>query len=178
MERSPDYKFKILILGSGNVGKTSLVRRFVERHFYEDYLPTLGVNLLGTDVSIDFQGKLTPVALSIWDVAGQDVFRRLVPTYHLGANGVLYVVDLTRPQTIDTLKQWHADVRQNVPKPLPTLLLGNKCDLEHSVDENAITAAMQLVGAFKFLKTSAKTGENVPEAFMILTKAILEKNPG
>jgi len=173
----PERKYKVLLLGSGNVGKTSLVRNFVEKRFSEDYLPSIGANLFVKSFTVNQKKAKVTVQLTIWDIAGQQRFLPMNSTYHKGAKGLFFVADLTSAETFDTLPKWYEDLCKTVRDPIPTVLLANKCDLEATVSDDAIAAAMEKVGASTFFKTSAKTSENVLEAFTTLTKAILDSNP-
>ncbi len=172
-----ERKYKILLLGAGNVGKTSLVRNFVEKRFSEDYLPSIGANLFVKAFTLPFKnGKIT-VQLTIWDVAGQEQFRPMMATYHKGAKGVFFVTDLTSIESFELLPKWYDDFRKNIPNPIPTVLLANKCDLPATVGDGTVSTTADNCKAIAYFKTSAKTSENVMEAFTTLTKAILEKNP-
>ncbi len=175
MSFTPDLKLKILLIGSGRVGKTSLARKFVEKQFQKDYLPTLGVNLMAKDITLDFRGKSINVRVTLWDLAGQESFKALLPAYYRGVEGVFFVADLTNPRSFETLPRWHADLKQTVPEPVPTILLANKCDLPATVDDKTIQDSIPLVGASASFKTSAKVWDNVLNAFQALTLLILEK---
>ncbi len=176
MSFNPDVKLKILLIGSGRVGKTSLARKFVEKQFQKDYLPTIGVNLMAKDFTIDFRGKALNVRLALWDLAGQESFKSLLPAYYRGLDGVFFVADLTSPESFETLPLWHADLKRTVSTPVPTILLANKCDLPARIEEKTIQDSTQRVGASACFKTSAKIGDNVLEAFNTITLLILEKN--
>ena len=96
--------FKLIVCGTGGVGKTSLIRRYVENKFEENYLMTLGMDPTNTAIEVDFgNGKTVPVNLIIYDVAGQDRFQSLREVFFRGAHGALLVFDLTRPETLDEL---------------------------------------------------------------------------
>ncbi len=172
-----ERKYKILLLGAGNVGKTSLVRTFVEKRFSEDYLPSIGANLFVKAFTLPREKGKTTVQLTIWDIAGQEQFRPMMATYHRGAKGVFFVADLTSIESFDLLPKWHEDLLKNVPDPIPTVLLANKCDLEVVVGDGTISTAAEACGASTYFKTSAKTSENVMEAFTALIKAILDVSP-
>src|SRR4030042_6925069 len=103
----PERKYKILLLGSGNVGKTSLVRNFVEKRFSEDYLPSIGANLFVKAFTVTHKKAKVTVQLTIWDIAGQQRFLPMNATYHKGAKGVFFVTDLTSPDSFDTLPKWY-----------------------------------------------------------------------
>ena len=118
-----DYTAKILVLGDGAVGKTSLVRRFVRGEFDEDYIATIGVNLKHKsleDIGLD---------MSIWDLYGQ---KSMSPGKHssnyVGAEGALIVFDLTRKRTFDNLGQWIDDLYEVIGR-IPLVFAGNKRDI-------------------------------------------------
>ncbi len=178
METPKEAKFKIVILGDYAVGKTSLVRAFVEKKFSEDYIPSIGVNLYVKEVLLELQGKKLKVTLTMWDIAGQKMFKSMLPAYHLGANGVFFVADLTRPESFENLVSWHKDLVKNIRAPLPTILLANKTDLIPAVDENVIAEIMKKVGASTYFRTSAKTGDRVQEAFRTLAMDVFKDNYG
>ncbi len=178
MESPKEAKFKIVILGDYAVGKTSLVRAFVEKKFSEDYIPSIGVNLYVKEVLLEHQGKKLKVTLTMWDIAGQKMFKSMLPAYHLGANGVFFVADLTRPESFDNLTGWHKDLTKNISAPLPTILLANKSDLDPVVDDTAVAQTVKKVGASAFFKTSAKTGDKVQDAFKTLALDVFKDNFG
>jgi small GTP-binding protein len=167
----PDYVIKICLLGEANVGKTSLVYRFIENQFRDNYKSTLGVNLLKKDLNIEGYGG---VAATIWDLGGQESFRSLRKLYLEGANGALVIFDWTQKESFLKLDSWIQDFRLE-RKDEPILLIGNKDDLKDkkkvSKDESLELARRY---GLNFLSTSAKTGSNVEEAFNAVTKTILD----
>jgi small GTP-binding protein len=178
MEETPEYRFKLVILGEWGVGKTSLVRNYVEQKFAEDYLPTLGVNVLVKEIDVEHNGEVVKVSLSIWDLAGQKEFRAMAPAYHAGASGAFFVGDLSRIMSFDELPTWYEDLVRNVKKPIPTILLANKCDLHHYVEDSYLDEVAAQVGALKWFKTSAVTGESVQESFQMIAEKMLEEYLG
>lgn len=166
---TPDHKLyqkKVCLLGEFAVGKTSLIRRFVERRFDEKYLTTVGTVV--TRKAVPVAGVM--VNLLIWDLAGGRNFSR--SSYLVGLAGALLVCDLTRNETLDAFRGYVANVQQVNPQAV-VILLANKSDL---TDERVITAEQlqamaKETGAPLFL-TSAKTGDQVETAFTLLAERL------
>jgi len=110
--------------------------------------------------------------LNIWDVLGQKTHGTLHSSYYLGASGALLVCDMTRPETLEHLKQWATELFE-VSGEIPITILGNKCDLEMKVDPLDLESHASTLGCPMML-TSAKTGQNVHEAFQTLSERIME----
>lgn len=156
---------KICMVGPFAVGKTSLVRRFVESIFSDNYLTTIGVKISKKIVD-------TPnnqVNLMIWDIEGVDIFTALKPSNLRGAAGVLLVLDGTRPKSIEVAADIHKSLTEHLPN-IPILCLLNKSDLsfDWKLDSTDLQKLEQL--GMATLKTSAKTGENVEQAFKMLVE--------
>jgi small GTP-binding protein len=151
---------KVCLLGAQAVGKTSLVKRFVESLFSEDYKSTVGVKI---DKKI-VESNAGSVTLVIWDIHAEDKFQRISQTYLRGTSGFLLVVDGTRPQTLEVARDMEALVEQTVGK-IPFVLLVNKADLrdQWQVNPEHLTAWQAPI-----FHTSAKTGEGVEAAFAAL----------
>ena len=151
--------YKVVIAGDGNVGKTSLVRRYCEGKFDESRIMTLGV---------DFQTKLVTlehvtVKLSIWDVAGQDRFLSFRDTFYQGAHAVALVYDVTAPFTFFNLMHWRDEIQSIVPL-VPMVVIGNKSDLYSVIPPDEAKGWAKGLN-MPFLLTSAATGENVDQFF-------------
>ena len=166
------FILKILTSGEGGVGKTTLLKRYVEGTFSADTKMTIGVEFFLKELEVD--GK--QCTLQLWDFGGQERFRFLLESYVLGAKGALLMFDLTRPVTLDNLQEWVTIVRKGDPA-IPVLFLGTKLDLkgEIMVDDEYAVSFKQQFNMFDFLKVSSKTGENVQEAFELITRKILER---
>jgi small GTP-binding protein len=166
------YILKILTAGEGGVGKTTLLHRYVEGKFSAETKMTIGVEFFLKETEIDSK----QCTLQLWDFGGQERFRFLLESYVLGAKGALLMFDLTRPITLENLEQWVNIVRKGDPN-LPILFLGTKLDLddEIQVDDNYAKEFLEIFDLMDFLKISSKTGENVENAFKVLTRKILER---
>ena len=135
MSVNSSYIIKICLLGEANVGKTSLVYRFIENKFRGNYKSTLGVNLLKKDLNIQEYGD---VSAQIWDLGGQESFKSLRKLYLEGANGALVIYDCTKKKTFEKLNGWIKDFKQARGEE-PLLLLGNKTDLKNNIKINEIS---------------------------------------
>lgn len=153
---------KVVIAGDGNVGKTSLVRRYCEGKFETSRVATIGV---------DFQTKVVElpggsVKLSIWDMAGQDRFQVVRSGFYRGSLGTALVYDVTDPVSLEHLDKWYQEIVGITPGQ-KFIVVGNKVDLERaSQAEIASTFAASV--AAPYLETSALTGEGVSEMFKTL----------
>ena len=164
----------MVLLGEASVGKTSLVYRFIENKFRENYKSTLGVNLLKKDMNIEKYGN---VSAQIWDLGGQDSFRSLRQLYLEGSNGAFLVYDMTNKKSFKKCDDWIESFRET-RKSAPIFLLGNKSDLEAQFKITKSEAEEYgKLHNIKIIFTSAKSGQNVEEAFIELTKIILDKIP-
>jgi small GTP-binding protein len=147
------YIFKITVIGDGEVGKTSLIKKFTKGSFKEDYIKTIG-----------------EITLFLWDIAGQDEFHFLRPSFFKESKAAIIVYSLEENklgrESFKNITNWHDDIKQFCGD-IPILVFGNKVDLvdEESLDEANI---LKLVKKRKFLgyyRTSAKTGKGVTSAF-------------
>jgi len=166
--RKPNFMTskKVILVGHFGVGKTSLVRQFVHQKFSDEYLTTIGVKIDKKEMSFDNGNSVT---LILWDIAGETTSAKIPASYKLGAHGVLYVFDVSRPSTFENLTDQISDLRKMLPDA-PIICLANKSDLLAS---NFRADIEKQIGDQKLLFTSAKSGENVQEAFEALTKDIM-----
>ena len=166
--------FKCVVIGPGAVGKSSLMRRFVENRFELSYHFTIGVDFLAKIVEYE---KEKFAKLSIWDVAGQERFKILRRSFYKGIHGALLVFDLSRAQTFTDMKKWLIDLRSIIEEKIPVVIIGNKSDLLPEVGE-VITRnePKKLAESEKsiYIETSAKTGENVENVFIELTQRMIK----
>ncbi len=168
---SHSYLFKVLTAGDGAVGKTTLLRRFVDGKFSEGVQMTLGVEFFTKELTI---GN-TKVMLQLWDFGGQEHFRFMLSKYALGAKGALIMFDLTRMLTLQSIDEW-VNICKNDPR-MSVLLIGTKLDLEDAITVSDETAK-ELIEKYNFvdyIKVSSKTGKNVNDIFEKLAKLILKR---
>ena len=159
---------KICMLGGFAVGKTSLVARYVTSLFSEKYLSTVGVKIDKKQIAVDGRD----VTLMLWDIYGQDDFQTVQASQLRGMSGFLLVVDGTRRATLETARLMQQKATDAVG-PVPFILLLNKADLasEWEIDEQAFFKLAEQ--GWRVIRTSAKTGEGVEQAFETLTRAML-----
>jgi small GTP-binding protein len=151
---------KVILLGHFGVGKTSLVKRFVQQRFSEEYHTTIGVKVDKKELVIG-DHHLTMI---LWDIEGGKSQQHLPPSYFAGAHGIIYVFDLTRPATWETIQEELTYFTERLPSASKRII-GNKRDL---VDEMQMREFQdRYKGQYDYL-SSAKTGENVEELFYAL----------
>ncbi len=170
-------KYKVCLVGDAAVGKTSLIRRFVYNDFDDKYLLTLGTRISKKTLEIrDDRGRDFGVNLIVWDIMGQKGFRELLrDAYFYGAKGILAVCDVTRRDTLESLHGWLNDVNAVTGK-VPMIFLGNKFDLKERVQVSTVELGRVAQGyGAPWFNTSAKTGDNVEEAFAKLAMLILAR---
>jgi small GTP-binding protein len=161
---------KVCMLGSFSVGKSSLVRRFIESIFSEAYHTTIGVKV---DKKVVRVGE-EDVTLVLWDIHGDDVFQRLQLSYLRGMSGYLLVVDGTRKQTLEDALAVNDRVVKELGK-IPGVLVLNKCDLIADWEVDSDREAKLKEDGWTVFHTSAKTGDSVDRAFSHLAHAMLGK---
>lgn len=154
---------KIVLLGHFGVGKTSLMKRFIDDSFSEDYKVTLGVQIQKKEVELRSGRKLP---LIIWDVEGNTSVKNARLSYLLGSNGFIYVFDATRVDTFSELNEEIEFLTEHYPNA-KIKVIGNKIDLVSKQSLIDILGAKEI--KFDYL-TSAKTGENVNDMFQELAQ--------
>lgn len=157
------YKKKVVLIGSFAVGKTAMMNRFVDEKFLIDYKATIGVNLMAKKLEIE---NGTVINFSIWDIAGQLAFKGVWKNFYNAAAGALVIFDVTRQLTYDEVPGWHQNIFEHIKEGIPCVLVANKIDL---VEKRIITTEQgkELADSLgmDYIETSAKTGENVINAF-------------
>jgi len=172
-ETTVDFRFKVCLLGEAGVGKSSLVARYVLNQFTERYSQSIGARMLKKELRVRTPEGDVTVVLLIWDVMGEKSLADLLKdAYFGGSQGILAVADLSRPDTIQALPGW-IGAAQSVAGSVPVVLLGNKNDLDPSIESTESFGALAERSSTPCWLTSAKTGENVETAFQTAAAAIL-----
>jgi len=177
-----EYLYKILVVGDIGTGKTSIIKRFVHNIFSMHYKSTIGVDFALKVINWD---PKTEVRLQLWDIAGQERFGNMTRVYYKEAVGAFIVFDVTRISTFEAVAKWKADIDAKVTygpddKPIPVVLLANKCDLakEGGYVKNATEMDKYVSenGFIKWFETSAKDNVNIDKAAKFLVQHILEND--
>ena len=156
---------KIVLVGHFGVGKSSLIKRFVENVFSDNYLVTIGVHISKKELELN-GSQLT---LVIWDIEGKDDLKKLRPAYLIGTSGFIYVIDPTRPQTYEHFKDEYDFLTIGFPQA-KLVTVANKTDL---IDLEAFKKQLTLKHISIDFFTSAKNGTEVDEVFFELGKRLV-----
>lgn len=160
---------KVCMVGAFATGKTSLVARFVRSIYAEIYQTTVGVKIDKKVMQIGEQALM----LILWDLHGEDDFQKLRLSYLRGSSGYFLVVDGTRPDTLDKAFLLQNRVEEAIGT-VPFILLLNKADLQDEWELDEIALEDVRDRGWTIIKSSAKTGAGVEEAFMALSRKMLE----
>ena len=171
-----DRIVQLLVIGDSSVGKTSLITRYTNGTFKEEYLATVGLDYYSKNEEINNQA----IQIKLWDTAGQERFKALTQNYFRNAEGVLLAFDVTNEESFNNLKDWISSIKINMEAKnifLPLIVVGNKIDMENDREitkEEAEKFASE--NKYKYFETSAKTGEGVDEAVKELINLVLNQN--
>ena len=172
-----DKTCQLLIIGDSSVGKTSIISRYANGTFKEEYLATVGLDYYTKDEIIDNK----TIQIKLWDTAGQERFKALTQNYFRNAEGVLLVYDVTSTESFDNLKYWIKSIKDNMEQKnmhIPLIIIGNKIDMEDAREinrENAEKFAGE--NSYKYFETSAKTGAGVDDAIRELLYPSFDLTP-
>jgi small GTP-binding protein len=193
VEQGGVYRFKFIVLGDHEVGKTSIIRRFVENSFLDKYRATIGLNIL----SHDFEAFGNKISIMLWDIGAQKFFKRYRKTYYNGAQAAFIVFDMTNRESFNNLTFWYNELMEFIEyKDLPIIIVGNKTDLDEQrvvTQEEGIQLATDLSKLsglaesttlsdysdlsdlsasqtkISYIETSAKTGTRIQDAFSLIS---------
>ena len=173
-EKPRAINYKIVISGRSAVGKSSLLLRFTDDRFLEDYLTTIGVDFKFRTLKINNE----MFKLQIWDTAGQEKYQTITKTFYKDAHAIVLVYDLTSRASFEEMKNiWFEEAKRNADPSVLFVIVGNKKDDINKIEVNQVDvdAFTKKEGLLSF-QASAKSGENVENTFFTLTKEIYAKN--
>ena len=165
-EASKKFRFKITVIGDGAVGKTSLIQKFTNDNFKEDYIKTIGAQFSIFDKKIDGD----KIKLLFWDIAGQDDFNFLRPSFFKNSVAAIIVYTLEEnelgEESFKNITNWDVDIKKYCGD-IPVVIFGNKVDLidEKQLDTSVIEKIVEENNYLGYFITSAKTGHGVIDAF-------------
>ena len=176
MNSLKEIQKKILILGDGSVGKTSLIRRLVVDKFDDRYIATIGTKITAKDLQVEMDRQKIYLKLQIWDILGQKGYRKLYNSSFRGVDGIFMVADITRKDTLMSLKNYWIPLVNKVAGVVPFVILANKSDLIERAEFNE-NDLKEFASVYKVpsYPTSAKCGETVQRAFEILGKRMIRR---
>ena len=176
---------KVVLIGDGRVGKTSIRRRFMGKGFTVQHLMTLGADFSEKAGEIEINHQKMNYTLQIWDIAGQDSFMAVRKRFLANAAAIIVVYDITNPQSFHSLGKWINEVwKVNNDITNPILIIGNKTDLvnQRMVENSSVTefynnlhTKYPKIHSINYIETSALTGENISEGFELITRSIYNK---
>ncbi|XP_010576296.1 PREDICTED: ras-related protein Rab-17 [Haliaeetus leucocephalus] len=168
----PTYTYKVVLLGSMSVGKSSLAYRYVKNDFKE-LLPTVGCSFFTQTLNLE----VATVKFEIWDTAGQEKYHSVCHLYYRGAHAALLIYDITNKETLNKAKLWLRDLEKEfLPNEIVIALVGNKMDL--AAEREVATQEGEEFARTKgllFIETSAKSSQQVNDIFMAIAQELLQR---
>ena len=169
-EPQPEKTVSILTVGETQVGKTSLILRFIDRVFYYDTKTTIGVDFKVKRISLLNRNIL----VKIWDSAGQERFKTVTRQYYKNAEGVMLIYDVTSEKSFSMIEEWFTSIIENKRKGAQVILIGNKTDSVNRVISEEQGKSLAKKYEVQYYETSALSGENVDKVFEELAESILK----
>ena len=167
----PNHIFKVILIGSAGVGKSSLLLKASKSHFDNNHNATIGVEF--GSILVKTTDKL--VRLQTWDTGGMESFRSLTRIFYRGAHIILVVYDVGNLKSFTSIGEWLEEARQYAGTDIKAILVANKCDLPNKIVSKEMAMefkrSQKLIG---YIETSAKTGENVKEVIYTIIHRCLE----
>ena len=172
------YAFKIILLGSIAVGKTSILNRYISNEFEEEHKCTIKIEFKTKLININ---NMVQAKLIIWDTCGDEKFKAITRQYYKDADGILLVYDITKRETFDNIINWTNEIKNNAPEEAVLFLVGNKTD--NKKERNVTTQEGKKMAddlGFFFTEVSAKNGDNIHLLFEKISEEMMDlvqKNP-
>ena len=172
-EKKYDYIFKLILIGSSGVGKSSILKRYIQKIFEEEYTCTIGVDFFMKSLNISNKS----IKLQLWDTAGTEKFKSITTGYYRGANAAFVVFDLTYKSSFESVSEWIQNYYKysNPDSEKYVILIGNKSDLKEKREisgEEIYDFAKN--NKIKYFETSAKNGENIDECFYFIAEKLMK----
>ena len=164
-------EIKIILLGDVSVGKTSIISRYVNNSFTEDYRCSIQAEKKTKLIDVDLN---TSVRMNIWDTVGQEKYRNLTRQYYHDCHGAIIVFDITKKDSFDVIQKWIDELRSNGPKNIVIIIVGNKSDLTHEREVPFEDIKNKIGNKYPYYEVSAKNGNNIVLAFDKLRTQILK----
>ena len=168
-----DLLIKALLIGDSNVGKTTIIGKYLDKNFSEKTLNTVGLDLKYVKLNINDM----KIKLQLWDTAGQERFRSMTTSYYRAVNVIIIVFDVTSQNSFDHIKEWMNNIKQFAKLGVMKVIVGNKIDLN---DERIVTynEGKNFAESFniKYFETSAVTREGIVELFETICKDYSKTN--
>ena len=167
-----EINLKILLIGDSSVGKSSILLKYIEDKFSENYVSTIGIEYKIKTLIIN--GK--KVLLRIWDTSGQERYRSITQNFYRNANGILFIFDITNRESFENIKNWIID-SDSADNEVIKVLVGNKIDIDENrkIDNDIVKKYAEKKG-MKYFETSAKEGINIDIVFRKIAELILSKS--
>ena len=165
----PSYTFKVILLGDVSVGKTSILNRFMEKKYEEDYQCT--INISSQKKTLILFNLV--VELNIWDTCGEERFKSLSRQFYKNANGIVLNYDINNRKSFESLNNWLNDIKEYANKNVSIIIVGNKNDLERNVSKEELINFCEKYD-FPFVEVSAKNAVNIDLIFEKLSKNMID----
>lgn len=169
-EENEIIKIKVMLLGESQIGKTSIIQRYVKNNFNLSYITTVGIDFQLKKLEINNK----TVKLQIWDTAGQERFKNITKNYFHSSDGFIIGYDITSRNSFNNVSTWLNEINENASEEIQKILIGNKCDLSERQVSTEEGKKLAEENGMKFFETSAKSDINVKEVFESITKDIIE----
>lgn len=167
---SSTFSVKTCIIGSQGVGKTSMIFQLSMKHFKSNVTPTIGASFSCKVIDVDSY----TIRFQIWDTAGQETYKSMLPMYYRKTNLAMVVYDITCVESFNSIPSWIEELEKHAERDCIICIIGNKCDLEHqrTVDRARAVQFAKSIGALYF-ETSAKTSEGIMDAFVLVARQLI-----